>query len=183
MTALPITVDAAEQHADRCVDFLQALVAIESPTGDEAANRAMAEILERALIQAGASVERCPAPDLGVHLVGRFRGTAPDGRRPLLLVGHMDTVHPVGTLERLPFVAREGRLYGPGVYDMKSGVAVALTALPILTEMNGGPGSDIAFLITCDEEWGSPHSRERIESEARAARAALVLEPSVPGVA
>lgn len=176
-----LNMDRAERRAGEFMDLLRALVTTESPTGDEAANLAVAGILEEAIVQAGGSVERVPAPGLGVHLVGRFRGTGADGRPPLLVVGHMDTVHPVGTLERLPFATREGRIYGPGIYDMKSGVAAALVALRALLETNGGPGSDISFLITCDEEWGSPESRELIEAEARKSRATLVVEPSVPG--
>lgn len=179
---LTVTMDEAERRADECVELLRSLVTTESPTGHEAANLSVADILEEAAVQAGGQVERCPAPGLGVHLVGRFRGTENDDDRPsLLVVGHMDTVHPVGTLARMPFALKHGRLYGPGIYDMKSGVAVVLFALRILMEMNGGPGSDISFLITCDEEWGSPDSRERIEAEARKSRAALVVEPSMPG--
>ncbi len=178
---LTVTMDEAERRADECVELLRSLVTTESPTGDEAANLSVADILKEAAVQAGGRVERCLAPGFGVHLVGRFRGTKSDARPPLLVVGHMDTVHPVGTLARMPFAVKHGRLYGPGVYDMKSGVAVALFALRILAATNGGPGSDITFLITCDEEWGSPDSRERIEAEAGKSRAALVVEPSMPG--
>ena len=182
MKPLAVTMDLGEQLAAEFVELLRALVTTESPTGAETANLAVAGILEEAIVQAGGRVERVAAPGLGVHLLGRFRGTgADDGRRPLLVVGHMDTVHPIGTLARLPFAARDGRLYGPGIYDMKSGVTAALVALRALAETNGGPGSNISFLITCDEEWGSPESRELIEAEARQSRAALVVEPSVPG--
>lgn len=181
MTPPALTIEEARRHENDCLDLLLQLVRTESPTGDEAANLAVAEILEDAMAKAGGRVERCPAPGLGAHLVGRFRGTNAVGRRPLLVLGHMDTVHAVGTIGRLPVAKREGRIYGPGIYDMKSGVAVALCALDLLRQKNGGPGSDVSFLITCDEEWGSPDSRERIEAEARRSRAALVVEPSLPG--
>ena len=181
MKPLAVTIDAAERRAAEFVELLRTLVTTESPTGDETANLTVAGILEEAIARAGGSVERVPAPGLGVHLVGRFRGTGTNGRPPLLVVGHMDTVHPIGTLKRLPFAAREGRLYGPGIYDMKSGVTAALVALQVLADTNGGPGSDVSLLITCDEEWGSPASRDLIEAEARRSRAALVVEPSVPG--
>ena len=181
MKPLTVTIDAAERRAAGFLELLRALVTTESPTGDETANLAVAGILEEAIVQAGGIVERVPATGLGVHLLGRFRGTGADGRPPLLVVGHMDTVHPVGTLARLPFAAKEGRLHGPGIYDMKSGVAAALVALQVLADTNGGPGSNVSFLITCDEEWGSSDSRELIEAEARKSRAALVVEPSVPG--
>lgn len=185
MKSLTVTMEAAERRTDEFIEVVRSLVTTESPTGDEAANLAVAATLEQAMVQAGGIVERFRAPGLGVHLVGRFRGTRNDGRRngelPLLLLGHMDTVHPIGTLERLPFAVKQGRLYGPGIYDMKSGVAVSLCALRILAEANGGPGSDVSFLITCDEEWGAPDSRDLIEAEARKSRASLVAEPSVPG--
>ena len=181
MKPLTVTMDVAERRAAEFVELLRALVTTESPTGDEAANLAVADILQEAVVRAGGSVERFPAPGFGVHLVGRFRGTGNNGRPPLLVVGHMDTVHPVGTLARLPFAAKDGRLHGPGIYDMKSGVTASLVALRALADGNGGPGSDVSLLITCDEEWGSPRSRELIESEARRSRAALVVEPSVPG--
>ena len=181
MKPLAVTIDVAERRAAEFMELLRALVTTESPTGDETANLVVAGILEEAIGRAGGTVERVPAPGLGVHLVGRFRGARNNGRPPLLVVGHMDTVHPIGTLKRLPFAAREGRLYGPGIYDMKSGVTTALVALQVLADTNGGPGSDVSLLITCDEEWGSPASRELIEAEARKSRAALVVEPSVPG--
>lgn len=181
MKPLAVTIDVAERRAAEFMELLRALVTTESPTGDETANLNVAGILEEAIARAGGVVERVPAPGLGVHLVGKFRGTGNNGRPPLLVVGHMDTVHPIGTLKRLPFAAREGRLYGPGIYDMKSGVTTALVALQVLADTNGGPGSDVSLLITCDEEWGSPASRELIEAEARKSRAALVVEPSVPG--
>ena len=176
----PVTVTDAKQHADECLALLRALVECESPTGDRDGNLRAAALLEDAMIQAGGRVRRIPAPGLGVHLLGRFRGAKRD-RDPILLVGHMDTVHPVGTLERLPFAVVGGKVQGPGVYDMKSGLAVSLTALRILAGMGRGPASDVTCLITCDEEQGAPDSRERIEAEARRHRAALVPEPSAPG--
>ncbi len=196
MKPLKVTIDAAARRADEFARLLRALVTTESPTGDEAANLAVAAILEEAIVGAGGRVEHVPAPGLGVHLLGRFRGVggggvdgggadgsavAGSGRAPLLVLGHMDTVHPVGTLERLPFERREGRIGGPGIYDMKSGLTAAIVALGALAEANGGPGSDVSLLITCDEERGSGSSRELIEAEARRSRAALVVEPSVPG--
>lgn len=181
MTRLSVTTREAEERAAECVALLRTLVTTESPTGNEAANLAVAEILEDALGRAGGEVERLPSPGLGTHLLARFRGTRDTSERPLLLVGHMDTVHPIDTLERLPYAVTDGRIQGPGVYDMKSGVATSIFALQLLAEKGAGPKSDLSFLITCDEEWGSPTSRERIEAEARASRAALVVEPSVSG--
>lgn len=180
MTVPSLTVSDAKRHTDACLQLLRTLVECESPTGDREGNLRAARLLEDALIQAGGRVERIPAQGLGVHLCARFRGLSRD-RGPILVVGHMDTVHPVGTLERLPFEVADGRLQGPGIYDMKSGLAVSLTALQLLATSGRGPASDVTFLITCDEERGSPDSRKRIEAEAKAHRAALVPEPSAPG--
>ncbi len=175
-----LTVAEARRHTDECLALLRALVECESPTGDRDGNMGVAALLEDAMIRAGARVERVPAPGLGVHLLGRFRGAERD-RGPILVMGHMDTVHPVGTLRRLPFAIADGKVHGPGVYDMKSGLAATLTALRLLAEMRCGPASDVTLFVTCDEERGSPDSRRRIEAEALAHRAALVPEPSAPG--
>lgn len=181
MTRLSVTMREAEMRTDECIALLRTLVTTESPTGNETATLAVADILEDALVQAGGRVERLPSPGLGTHLLARFKGADDGDRDPLLVVGHMDTVHPLGTIERLPYAVTDGRIQGPGVYDMKSGVAASIFALRLLAEKGSGPKSDLTFLITCDEEWGSPTSRERIEAEARASRAALIVEPSVPG--
>ena len=176
-----VTMAEAESRAEECLAFLRTLVETESPTGDEAGNLTMARLLEEAIVSAGGRVQRIPAPGLGVHLLSRFPGIRRDNGRPLLVMGHMDTVHPVGTLERLPFEVTGGRVWGPGIYDMKSGLAVSLFALRMLAEKKSGPASDVTLLITCDEERGSGSSRDRIEAEARASRATLVVEPSAPG--
>lgn len=180
---------AGERRADECLALLRTLTEIESPTRDEEANLRVAKALEDVLVEAGGVVERVTAPGLGAHLVGRFSGSSSpdagssshDAGSPLLVVGHMDTVHPVGTLARLPFAVRDGKLRGPGVYDMKSGLAVSITALRIVAEGGTAPRGGISFLITCDEEIGSPTSRPLVEREARRSRAALVLEPCVQG--
>ena len=181
MSDLSVTVAEAKRRVPDYLELLRALVETESPTGDEDANLAVARLLEGEFVRVGAQVEHFPAPGLGVHLMGRFTGTSTDGRAPVLLLGHMDTVHNVGTLRRLPFGVSDGKVWGPGSYDMKAGLAASLLALRLLAEKGGGPASDLSFLITCDEERGSRDSRPLIEKEARSSRAALVVEPSVPG--
>ena len=181
MSDLAVTLPAARRRISDCVELLRALVETETPTGDERANLSIAGLLEAELVRAGGRVERFAAPGLGTHLVGRFAGTSNKGTAPLLVLGHMDTVHGVGTLKRLPFSVREGRVWGPGSYDMKGGLATSILALRLLAETGKGPGSDLTFVITCDEERGSPDSRPLIEDEARSSRATLVVEPSVPG--
>jgi len=138
-------------------------------------------VVEASFANAGGRVVRVPAPGMGVHLVGRFPGRSGSALAPVLVVGHMDTVHGNGTLGRFPFSITNGAAFGPGIYDMKAGLAVSITALRLLAEQGAGPRSGISFLVTCDEEIGSPASRARIEAEARASRMALVVEPSAPG--
>ncbi len=171
----------ARTGLDDFLQLLQALVETESPSRDEVAMGRVARVVEEAIVQAGGQAESIPASGLGSHLLGRFRGSRPANERPLLVLAHMDTVHPVGTLERLPFKVVGGRIQGPGVYDMKAGLAAGLAALGLLAEKSGRPRSDVLFLVTCDEEIGSPDSRPLIEAKAKAARAGLVLEPSAPG--
>lgn len=182
-------------------ELLRPLVELESPTRDFERNRGVADLLEGLLTTRGAAVERLTAPGFGDHLIGRIE---PDAHNPpLLILGHMDTVHPVGSLEAMPLRLLDDRITGPGVFDMKGGLCVALLALDAVRARGAAanapqreqtspaegalPGSDtlppggVTFLITCDEEIGSPSSRELIEREARASRATLVLEPSLPG--
>lgn len=159
--------------------LLRRLVELESPSGDQERIRAVAGVLAEECRKRGGRVEIVEAGDAGVHLVARFGERDPDGG-PLLVVGHMDTVHPVGTLETMPFEVDGAKLRGPGVYDMKGGIACALTGLDLLTERETEPRG-VVMLVTCDEEVGSTTSRPLIEELAREARAALVPEPCVPG--
>ncbi|TVP76622.1 MAG: M20 family peptidase [Gemmatimonadales bacterium] len=175
-------VEGAREWARSARTLMEELAAMESPSGDEAAVREVSERFAGLLEERGARVERHPAPGWGQHLDARLGEGAP----PLLVVGHLDTVHPVGTLERLPVEERTGndgvpRLYGPGVYDMKGGLALLLTALELLESQGRGPGVPLRILVTADEEVGSPHSRDLLETAARDASGALVLEPPLPG--
>jgi glutamate carboxypeptidase len=98
-----------------------------------------------------------------------------------MVVGHLDTVWPLGTLSNRPFKVDEDRAYGPGIFDMKAGLAVALFSMRAIKELSRRVERDVTVLMTCDEETGSPFSRSLIEEEARRAHAALVLEPPIPG--
>ena len=129
------------------------------------------------------TIERSTAPDgYGEHFVLRaFGDSAGDGVRPLLLLGHTDTVHPRGTLAAMPWRETEGRIHAPGVYDMKAACAVALEALAACRTLGLGTRRPVVMLLTCDEESGSFSGRELVEREARAAECVLVLEPPAPG--
>jgi glutamate carboxypeptidase len=152
------------------VDDLAALVAVESPTADVAATTraadAAAELGERLL---GAAPERLVV-DGHTHLRWQF------GPTRVVLLGHLDTVWPIGTLARWPLRVADGLASGPGTFDMKAGVVQLLHALAVRDDLDG-----VSVLLTTDEETGSPTSRALIEDTARGAAAALVLEGAADG--
>ena len=153
------------------LDALAALVEVESPSTDPAACERCADVLdELGSERLGARAERVAA-GRSPALVWRFGGPT-----RVLLVGHLDTVWPLGTLAEMPFRVEGDRVTGPGVFDMKAGLVQVLRALASLDRLDG-----VTLLVTSDEEIGSPGSRSLIEAEARGAAAALVLEPSAGG--
>lgn len=154
------------------VESVRALVEIESPTEDLAScervvNKAQ-ELSQHWLADPG-RIE-----DHGGRPVWRWGPAEPE----LLLLGHLDTVWPLGTLERIPFAVHEDRMTGPGVFDMKAGVVQGWAALARATLRTDGP---VGMVLTTDEETGSQASRELIAEVIRRCRAAFVLEPSADG--
>jgi glutamate carboxypeptidase len=167
----------AEAQRPWLLDALEALVRAESPsTSKEAVDRCGA-ILASQLQAIGAEVERLPQQHAGDHLLARFGSGV---ERPVLMLGHFDTVWEVGQIEKMPFRTEDGRLHGPGILDMKGGIAVAMQALRCLQATLPEP-PPVVMLWTTDEEIGSRTSRQIIEEQARQCRAVLVLEPSLPG--
>jgi glutamate carboxypeptidase len=159
------------------IEFIETLVAIESPSDDPAAvNRCGVELAAR-LEAIGGSVTRVAASSAGDHIRAGF-GSGP---RQILLLGHFDTVWPVGQLDRMPLKREGGRLYGPGIFDMKAGIALAALATRAVLAQGGLNGCRAVMLWTTDEEIGSPTSRALIEAEAARSEAVLVFEPSLPG--
>lgn len=156
-------------------------VELETPTGAADACRQLAELLRADFEAAGAdSVELLPAGDAGAHVRASFAGSAPD-LAPMLVLAHLDTVHPVGTLERLPFHVDGVRAYGPGIYDMKGPLALVLETVAGLRKAGSRPRRPLRVLVTCDEETGSATSRGLIEETADGAFCVLVPEPPLPG--
>ena len=165
-------------HADWLIETIESLVRIESPSDDKAAvDRCGAELAAR-LRAIGGDVTTLPQSDRGDHLRAEF---GPAAGRPVLLLGHFDTVWPIGTLDRMPVVHTDGRLHGPGVFDMKAGIGLAMLATRALLETAAPVTRRIVMLWTTDEEVGSATSRAVIEEEARKSDAVFVLEPSLPG--
>ena len=155
---------------------IERLAAIESPTLDPPAAGACGAALAAELAAIGGRVRTVPVQGCASHVIAEFG----DGGRPILLLGHFDTVWPVGTLDTMPIVERDGCLFGPGVLDMKSGIAIGALALRALGAPGSGRLPHVVFLLTSDEETGSQTSRSLIEDEARRSRAVLVLEPGLP---
>ena len=159
------------------LELIETLVSIESPSDDRAAvNRCGAELAAR-LEAMGGHITRVPSARAGDHLRAGF-GSGP---RQILLLGHFDTVWPVGQLTRMPLKREGGRLYGPGVFDMKAGIGLAMLATRALLDRGALEGCGVAMLWTTDEEIGSTTSRALIEAEATKSDAVLVFEPSLPG--
>ncbi|WP_329128113.1 M20/M25/M40 family metallo-hydrolase [Streptomyces sp. NBC_01465] len=156
-------------------DDIGRLVRTESPSSDLAAVARSAEVVaEVAAPYLGTGPEVLTA-DGRTHLRWRL-GSGP---RRVLLLGHHDTVWPLGSLAAQPFTVRDGVLRGPGCFDMKAGLVMAFHALAALAAV--GTVDGVTLLVTGDEELGSPSSRELIESEAAGCAAALVLEASADG--
>ncbi len=159
------------------LDFVEALVAIESPSNEPSAvNQCGVELASRLEAQ-GATITRASSSTAGDHLRASF-GT---GDRQVLLLGHFDTVWPVGQLRRMPLKREGGKLYGPGVFDMKAGIGLATLATRALMARGALDRTCIVMLWTTDEEIGSTTSRAMIETEALKSDAVLVFEPSLPG--
>jgi glutamate carboxypeptidase len=159
------------------LETAESLVRLESPTTDKTAvDRCGAELASR-LEAIGGRITRLTRPERGNHLLAEFGC----GATQILLLGHFDTVWPVGQIERMPLEHANGRLHGPGVFDMKAGIAIAMLATRALLETEVAIPHRIVMLWTTDEEVGSETSRAAIEDEAGRSTAVLVLEPSLPG--
>ncbi len=159
------------------VETIEALVRLESPTTDKAAVDRCGAELERRLAAMGARITRAARSAAGDHL----RAELGAGAEQILMLGHIDTVWPVGQMARMPLRHADGRLYGPGTCDMKAGVAIAMLAARALDARRPAVPVRLVLLVTSDEETGSATSRALIEEEARRSRAVLVFEPSLPG--
>ena len=162
---------------ERMLADLRPWVECESPTHDAAAVNRMMDLASRDLAIMGATVERIPGRmGYGDCVRASFKHKR-SGKPGLLLMGHMDTVHPVGTLAALPWRRDGNHAYGPGIYDMKGGNLLVLEALRQLQRAGIEPALPVTVLFTSDEEIGSPSTRDVIEAEAARHAAVLVPEP------
>ncbi len=166
---------------DAVVAFARALVEAESPSGDEAGSKAVASLLAAtaAGINRVTACERISSENYGEHL--RIIAFGDSREKPIVILGHTDTVHPVGSLQQRPWRVEGNRAYGPGVFDMKANCALAMEVIRAFAATEMTPRRPIILLLTCDEETGSRTGRQLVEAEARRAHAVMVLEPPGSG--
>lgn len=172
--------DRLRYFNERKEDFLQTirqLVEMESPSDNKVAVDRLGTLLAGRFESLGGHATFHGTTDFGDHLQVDFTGQR--AGKAVLLLGHLDTVYPLGTLATMPCRLADGRIYGPGAFDMKSGIALALHAIEALRFWNEGQlPRDVTVLLVSDEEVGSDSSRRITESLAKKSAAVLVLEPA-----
>ena len=167
------------RHSDT-LNLIREIVDIESPSHDFPGSFAVAGFLETeaAGILSDFQTERVFAQNYGQHLI--IRAFQSD-KKPVLILGHTDTVHPRGSFRLNPTRVEGDRFYGCGIFDMKANIVLVLEVLRAFQDLNLNPPRPITILLSCDEEIGSPTGRELVEREAAAAEFCLVCEPSANG--
>lgn len=173
--------DYFQNKQNEILAFIKALCEIESPSFDAAGSRAVSALLESEAgkLNSVDSIEKSHVADCGEHLI--IRAFSDSTEKPILLLGHTDTVHPLGSLADRPFRIEGDRVYAPGIFDMKTGAALTIEILRAFDELNLKSPRPITILLSCDEEVGSPTGRAIVEREAANAAFCLVLEPSANG--
>jgi glutamate carboxypeptidase len=163
--------------------FIQSLVEVESPSGDVEGSRAVVDLLAGTAgkLSCVDAIERVNVPDFGQHLV--IKAFQKQNQQQVVMVGHTDTVHSRGSLHERPWRRDGGKIYGPGIFDMKANCALAIEVLRTLVELQATPAYGVTLVLTCDEEVGSLSGWPLIEKVAKAqpARCAFVMEPPAPG--
>ena len=165
-----------EQRRDEMVATIRELVEIESPSDDKASVDRICEFVGQKFAALGGKIQVHRATEFGNHLQVDFAGKS--SGKPVLLLGHYDTVYPIGTLSKMPCRLADGKLTGPGVLDMKTGIALMLHAIGALQTWHNCLPRPVSVLLVSDEEVGSDSSRPITESLAKEAATVLVLEPS-----
>jgi glutamate carboxypeptidase len=167
------------KQQDQIVDTIRQLVEIESPSDIKAAVDRLGTVLASRFRELGGKVRVHRADKFGNHLEVRFGKNRVRHTKPILLLGHLDTVYPIGTISKMPFRVAKGRGWGPGVLDMKAGIALMLHVIEAMLAWSDRklPTPITVFLVS-DEEVGSHSSRAITEKLARESAAVLVLEPA-----
>ena len=164
---------------DQMVETIRQLTQIESPSDNKQAVDRVAALIASKFEALGGKVRFHPNNIFGDSLQVDFAAAAdPSNRKPVLLLGHYDTVYPLGTLANMPCKMENGHLRGPGVLDMKSGIALMLFAIEALKQWHGVLTRPVTVFLVSDEEVGSHSSRKITESLAKKSSGVLVLEPA-----
>lgn len=177
---MTISVVEVAARRDALLAELRTVVELESPSTDKAAVDRLVAYLRARARELGAAIEEYPQVDYGDLTVASWPAHGEAPTEPLLVLTHIDTVWPVGTLARRPFRIEGDTAYGPGIYDMKASVVMFLEAVRLLRERHL-LHRPIRWLINTEEEVGSPVSRPLIELEAQSSALVLCLEPPAPG--
>jgi glutamate carboxypeptidase len=164
------------EHQAEMLSILKCLVELESPSDNKSAVDRLGAYLAGEFERLGGKVKFYPQQEYGDHLKAEFPGRA--GAKPILLLGHFDTVWPLGTLAGMPFRSDGGRALGPGVLDMKAGIVMMMFALRALHGAGSEDHRPVIVLLDTDEEVGSVTGRPIVEATARGCEAVLVLEPA-----
>jgi len=167
-----------ETRQESLLQNIRELVEIESPSDDKPSADRIAAFLVRKFESLAGRAHIHPAKDFGDNLQIDFPGR--EKTKPVLLLGHFDTVYPLGTLASMPCHISDGRMYGPGVLDMKSGIALMFHAIQALQTWHSELPRPVTVFLVSDEEVGSNSSRKITEALARKSAAVLVLEPAAP---
>lgn len=167
------------EHERNMAVMVREMVLRESPTHNKAACDRLCSFLTEQFQKLGGRIKLHRQESAGDHLQVDFPGNK--HRRPVLLLGHYDTVYDIGTLGKMPYRERAGRIYGPGAFDMKAGIVQMMLAIKAWRETEGGLPRPVKVLLVSDEEEGSATSRAITERIAKRCAAVLVCEPSGPG--
>ncbi len=166
-----------ESRTSESLALLARLVEMESNSLDKTGVDRLASFLAGEFRARGAEAHLLPDSECGNLLKAIWRG----GRKPVMILGHLDTVWPGGTVELRPFRLEDGRAFGPGVFDMKGGILLALLACEAFHRGFVDPGKDVVFFFTSDEEIGTRAGLPHLKSAAEMCAAVLCLEPPLPG--
>jgi glutamate carboxypeptidase len=176
-TLLPALLDYLQREQDTFFAFLKALVQAESPTGTPLDHQGTFSLLQQALLDLGYHVEQLDGSGFGPHLYA-YPPTYQSGHPAQLLLGHYDTVWPKGTISSMPIRDQYGKLTGPGIFDMKAGLAQAIYTLRALSALGSPPPIAPLIFFNSDEERGSRTSTPKIQELAKQVERVFVLEPS-----
>jgi glutamate carboxypeptidase len=169
---VPELLDYANSRSDEILRTLSRLVELDSFNTDKAGTDILSAYIRDRLASIGAMVQPVPQTAVGNHLIADFG----QGESQTLILCHMDTVWPPGTILERPFRVEDGLAYGPGILDMKAGIAITLHALEVIQALGLKPRQRVRVLLNSDEEVGSTTSREIIEEEARKSTHVFCLE-------